>query len=210
MTQQPGPVRTPTRTAQRRQGRLRARTAAVVLAVVVVLAGCGDDGDGDLDLDTPTTSSSPQSSPSGSGDTPTESATVSVEEQAVLDAYYAFYDGVTQARADPVNSQEYLEPVATGAQFEATNGGIKATYLAGEEEVGEPILAPRVASIEGETAVVQDCQDTTDVVARRIGTTDPISVGRNPDSAETTLRMEDGVWKVAATAFQDDPAVFCG
>lgn len=199
-----------TRTAHRSHGRVRAcaRTAAVLLAGVVVLAGCTDDSDPGLDLQTPTTSATSQSPTSG--DTPTQTPTVTAEEQAVLDAYQAFYAGLTQAYADPVHSQDYLAPVATGAQFEFSNGGIKANLLAGEETVGEAVLEPEVASIEGETAVVHDCQDTTAVIRRKIGTTDPLVIGRDPDSAETTLQMVDGVWKVADSVYQTDPAVFCG
>ena len=134
---------------------------------------------------------------------------MTAEEQAVLDAYLAFYAGVDQAQADPVRSQDYLEPVATGAQFETTNGAIKADIIVGVESFGSPVLNPVVASIEATTAVVRDCQDTSGVGTRNTGTTEPLTIGRNPDSAETTLELVEGRWKVAATSFPEPPEVFC-
>jgi hypothetical protein len=181
-------------------------TAAVVLvAVCAALGACGNaEGDG-LDMTTPT--SVPSTSTATSS--PTETATVSAEEQAVLDAYRAFYAALAQAYAHPAESQVYLAPVATGEQFEQTNSGIKANFLAGEETVGTPVLRPTVYSIADGTAIVHDCQDTTGVVRREIATDEPLVIGRNPDSVKTTLNVVDGTWKVAATEFQESAGAFC-
>lgn len=89
------------------------------------------------------------------------------------------------------------------------NSSIKANFLAGEETVGTPVLTPEVHSIEGDAAIVRDCQDTTEVIRRKIGTNDPLIIGRYPDSAEITLKMVDGTWKVAAVEFKEPAAVFC-
>lgn len=187
------------------RGPAGALLAGAVVAGALLFGGCSDEPDGptlqDPSSDSPTSSAS--SAP------PTEAPTVSAEEQAVLDAYRGFYAALDQAQADPARSQEYLEPVATGAQFETTNAAVKANLIAGVESFGSPVLNPVVASIEGTTAVVQDCQDTSGVGTRRIGTTEPLTIGRNPDSAETTLQLVDGAWRVAATSFPEQPEVFC-
>lgn len=192
------------------------RTANTLLfiAVVVLLAGCSDNDTGALDLQTPMTVTPPAEStppPAPTSDSPAleVSDTVPAEEQAVFDAYRAFYIALDEAQADPQNSQDYLEPVATGAQFEQANGAIKANFLAGEESVGTPRLRPQVHSIEADTAVVRDCQDTTEVVRRDIDTKEPLVVGQDPDSIEATLTRVSGAWKVASTSFPEDPGAFC-
>ena len=107
-------------------------------------------------------------------------------------------------------SQVHLEPVATGAQFEQTNGAIKANFLAGEETVGSPVLNPEVDSIEGDTAVVHDCQDTSGVRTQKIDWGRGCSrIGRNPSSVETTLQKVDGTWKVSATEYKEPAGVYC-
>ena len=141
--------------------------------------------------------------------TPTESPTAAPEEQAVFDAYNAFYDAMVKAEADPQQSQVYLEPVATGAQFETTNGAIKARLLDGIEAYGAARLSPKVDSIEGDTAVVHDCQDTSGVGTRKIATGEELTIGREAVSAKTTLKFVDGVWKVAATEFVQPRGAYC-
>lgn len=130
-------------------------------------------------------------------------------EAAVLDAYRAFYAAVDAANADPQQSQDYLAPVATGAQFEQTDGAIKADFLAGEVVVGSPIMDPQVASVSGGEAVVHDCQDTRGVILQDAETQEPLVIGQFPDSVETTLTLVEGVWKVSGTEYADDPGVFC-
>lgn len=192
---------------------MRRTTNILLIGVVVLLAGCSDDDTGALDLQTPMTVTPPAESRPSVGTTtsaaPEVSDTVATEEQAVLDAYRAFYTALDEAQADPQNSQNYLEPVATGAQFEQANGAIKANFLAGEESVGTPQLRPQVHSIEADTAIVRDCQDTTEVVRRDIDTKEPLVVGQDPDSIEATLTRVSGTWKVASTTFPEDPGAFC-
>lgn len=194
------------------------RTKFILLGGVVLFAGCaeGDGNTGGLTLSVPPSAAPPVTE---SGDpevtnapspTPSQATdTVSDEETSVLAAYRAFHAAVEEANADPQQSQDYLAPVATGAQFEQTNGGIKADFLAGEVVVGSPVMDPTVASVSGGEAVVQDCQDTRDVVLQDVETEEPLVIGRFPDSVETTLTLVDGVWKVSATQYADDPGVFC-
>ena len=186
--------------------RNRLTAAAVLVAVCAALGACSNtEGDG-LDLTTPETGASSVSTPSTS---PTETATVAADEQAVLDAYRAFYDALSQAYANPAESQVYLAPVATGAQFNQTNGAIKANFLAGEQTVGSPVLNPVVESIDGATAVVHDCQDTSSVQTQKIDSGEVLEVGRNPSSVETTLQKVDDAWKVATTEYKEPPGVYC-
>lgn len=188
------------------------RAGALVAGAVVLLAGCGGDGDVPETppaLSTSSASASPAASPSTSSEPTTGTPSPSGEEAEVLAAYRAFYAALDAAQADPEHSQQHLEPVAAGAQLEQASGAIKANFLAGEESIGAPILRPEVHSIEGDTAVVRDCQDTTDVVRRNIDTQEPLIIGQDPDSIETRLTRVDGVWKVADTAFPAAPGAFC-
>lgn len=187
-------------------------TAAVALSFAVVLAGCTTHRGEGLDLQDPTaTPSIADPGPAPSSAAPSASnAEVSADEQAVLDAYRAFWAALAQANADPPRSQDYLAPVATGAQFEQANGAIKADFLAGEVAEGSPVLRnPTVASIDGDTAVVHDCQDTTGVVGKNIETGEILTVGMAEDSIEQTLQKVDGTWKVVATAYPEPAGVFC-
>lgn len=185
--------------------RKRLTGAALLVSASIALAGCNDSANGDgLDLETTTSPS-----PSTTSTSPTETATASAGEQAVLDAYEAFYAALAQAYGDPQKSQDYLEPVATGAQFEQTNGAIKANFLAGEETVGSPVLNPVVESIDGTTAVVHDCQDTSGVQTQKIEGGQVLEVGRNPSSVQTTLQNVEGTWKVAATEYMEPAGMYC-
>lgn len=194
-----------------------ARGTASVLAcgAIVLLAGCGAD---EVVANEPTSppasaatalpSASVVATPSVKPE-PSTTAPVSDEEAEVLAAYRAFYAAVDEAQADPPRSQDYLAPVATGAQFEITNGGIKAGFIEGEEDLGSPVLRPVVESIEGDTAVVHDCQDTSSVETRVRDTGEVLTIGMNPSSATTVLTRVDGAWKVSATDFPPDPAAYC-
>jgi len=192
---------------------MRSRAGALLLGASLLLVGCTADPEV---VATPPSLSSTPAPPLASPDVsttpstePSSSASVNTEEAAVLAAYRAFYAAVDQAQADPPNSQTYLEPVATGDQFEITNGGIKAGFLAGEEDLGSPVLNPVVHSIDGDTAVLHDCQDTSTVQTRSVATGEALTVGTNPSSATTVLKQTDGVWKVSATEFPPDPAAYC-
>ncbi|MFC3689245.1 hypothetical protein [Aquipuribacter hungaricus] len=193
--------------------------AAAALSVAMVLGACTSGERDGLNLGDPTATSSTADSTVGADPAPSSAvpsasvqpsaAVVSAEEQAVLDAYRAFWAALDQAQADPPRSQDYLAPVATGAQFEQTNSAIKADFLAGEESVGSPLLAPRVASIDGDIAVVHDCQDTREAVRRDVETGEVLLVGMAEDSVESTLKRVDGTWKVAGTTYPEPAGVFC-
>ncbi len=195
------------------------RSKIVLLCGVMALAGCAKNGGSDegLNLSTPpsaaptTVSATASADPTGDVPSvePTSPAETATPEAAVLDAYRAFYAAVDEAQADPPNSQDYLAPVATGVQFETTNGAIKAAFVAGEEDVGSPVLNPVVDSIDGDTAVVHDCQDTSAVQSRDRATGEVLTIGSSPDSATTILTRIDGVWLVSATDFPDDDTIYC-
>lgn len=182
----------------------RAAWAAVLSsAAVLALVACGDD-DG-IDLADPAAPESAATSAAPS----TPAATTTPEEQAVLAAYEAFYQALAQARANPAEADTILAPVATGLQYERLVSGIKGSALAGEEIFGEPVINPQVVSVEESRAVVHDCQDTSAVGRRVIETGEVLTVGRNPDSAKSTLEFVDGTWKVATTEFVEPTDAFC-
>ncbi len=197
-------------------GTMRKGTFALLMAAVIGLTACTDDGDEGLDLGTPTATSSTtpaattsSTTPAATTSTASDTPSVTTEEQAVLDAYRGFYKALDEAQADPQRSQDYLNPVATGTQFETTNGGIKAEFLDGKEAYGTPVLKPEVHSVDGDQAVVRDCQDTSAVGTRNAETGEELTVGRNPSSVETLLQRVDGVWKVAQSNYVAQPEAYC-
>ena len=187
----------------------------MLVVAAVTLGACSTNDSSGLPLPLPSTSSEVVSEapatlePSVSTSVEPSAPVVSADEQAVLDAYRAFYAALDQAQADPPRSQDFLAPVSTGIQFETTNGTIKAAFLDGVESLGSPVLNPAVASIDGDIAMVHDCQDTSGVQSRQKDTAEVLTIGSNPDSATTQLTRVDGVWKVSGTDFPADDSAYC-
>ena len=170
------------------------------LGLALVACG-GDSGVGLADPVAPETSTTSSAPPSPSATPPVE--------QEVLATYEAFYEALGRARANPREAEEILAPVATGLQLETSVSGIKGSALAGQEIFGAPVIDPQVVSVENGTAVVHDCQDTSSVGSRDIATGEILTLGRAGDSAESTLQLVDGTWKVATTEFVEPADAYC-
>lgn len=170
------------------------------LAAVAVLAvGACSTPAQQTDLQSPTSATSTATSP-----------TVSADEQAVLDAYDAFYVALDAARKDPTKAREILTPVAAGEQLEQTTAKLVEADANGIEEYGSPVLrSPVVASLQDDTAVIRDCQDTSQVGSRQRATGEQLSKGLEQDSARTTLHRTNGVWKVVSTESPEPAGVYC-
>jgi hypothetical protein len=179
--------------------------------VVLVLTGaCTSDPREGLDLQTPPAASTPTAQEPGESPTPSPSPTetVSAQEQEILDQYRGFYKALDQARREPERASEILAPYAAGEQLEQASSSILGAAMAGQEPYGEVVLHPEVARIDGDTAVVEDCQDTSGSGLTQNGR--PVTVGYEEDSVLTTLiRGEDNQWRVVATEYPDDRNRFC-
>lgn len=194
--------------------RLRPFRGVLLVVAAVALGACSTDDPSALPLPSTSTgivSEAPSETlePSASASAQPSAPVLSADEQAVLDAYRAFWAALDLAQADPPRSQDHLAPVAVGAQFEQTNSAIKADFLAGEVSEGAPVLNPRVASIVGDTAVIQDCQDTRNAVRKDAETGEVLLIGLAEDSVESTLQRVEGTWKVAATTYPEPAGRFC-
>lgn len=184
---------------------MRARVGWIAVAGMLALpvAGCGfgpQPGGSGLTTTWPSSAAST---------TTTQAPTTSPEEAAILKQYRAFYElGLPAAYQDPTNARSHLAPYATGDQLKTTSEGIYAQHVAGYEARGGPTLKPRVATLNGETAEVHDCQDSSNAGIWKGD--QQLRKGQANAAVQTTMRLIDGAWKLAATAYPEGhPAGYC-
>ena len=177
---------------------------AFLATLPLLLLSCGGNGDNGNAADT-TTREPRTTVPTGRSERPT-SSTVSSSEAAVLDAYLGYWRAYQRANDPPDQFHPDLRRYATGDVYNAVFSTTQANRLS------RRALRPRgdagsqhraeVVSVTGDEAVVRDCsvddllvvdidsgQVLDDRVVTRLGT--------------ATLRLEDGLWKVAATTVQE-------
>lgn len=174
------------------------RRIAAALSALAVLGFAGACSDDDAGGSTPTTASTSTSTRD------TTSTTVSADE-AVLDAYRAFWNEGYLVAADPMDpTHPALAAHATGSQLETLQRAFLARQTNGEVIRGTLDLAPRVVSVVGETATVRDCYlDNTGIYDAATGERHDTATGvRHLITA--TLVLEDGIWKVSDLAQEGD------
>lgn len=166
-----------------RRGVLR----AAVIVAAFVLAACSN---GKADTSRTTTTRV----------TRTTTSAPSATEKAVLRDYRAYWDAYLAA-SNPMNPENpVLAQHATGAALEAVQKGFFALKSAGRVIRGSFDLAPRVVSIDGETAVVRDCYgDATGIYDAATGARQDTPSGKR-HLATATLRLEGGTWKIERLA----------
>src|SRR5688572_28815009 len=161
------------------------RPVRVALSALLALGAAGSCADGDA-------------SPSTTISAPPSTTTTVGEDQAVLDAYVAFWnDGYLEA-ADPMDpTNPALAAHATGEQLETLERAFLARQTNGEVIRGTLDLQPRVVSVVGETATVRDCYlDNTGVFDAESGERHDTATGvRHLITA--TLVVEGDTWKVS-------------
>jgi hypothetical protein len=126
----------------------------ILLVLSVLIAGCGGD-DGESESATSTTASTTTTAPTSS------STTAPSPEAEILAAYRAFWDDYIAA-GDPMDpAHARLEAHATGRQLAHLR--TELTKLRAERIVirGSIDLGARVASLEGDKAIVEDCHDAS-------------------------------------------------
>jgi len=83
--------------------------------------------------------------------------------------------------------------------------GIFAAEGFGEVGYGAPVVKPSVAKIDGDTATIDDCQDTSHTGRKKLSNGKATTVGLSRDHATTTMtRGSDGRWRVEAVDYPDD------
>jgi hypothetical protein len=160
---------------------------AAVIVTVVVLAACSN---GKADTSATTTTRAPS----------TTTSEASAAEQAVLRDYRAYWDAYLAA-SNPMNPENpALAEHATGPALEALQKGFLALKSAGRIIRGNFDLAPRVVSVDGETAVVRDCYgDATGIYDAASGARQDTPSGKR-HLATATLRLDGGTWKMQRLA----------
>jgi hypothetical protein len=124
----------------------------------------------------------------------------SATEQAVLRDYRAYWDAYLAA-SNPMNPENpVLAEHATGPALEKLQRAFLAFKSAGKIIRGTLDLAPRVVSIDGETATVRDCYgDGTGVYDAATGKREDTASGKR-HLATATLHLENGIWKMERLA----------
>lgn len=165
---------------------------ATVAAAILVVA-CSDDGD---PAAISTTATGPSTSPSTTAGATTTTAVD--DEQAVLDAYVAFWNHGFLVAADPMDpTHPALAEHATGTQLETLQRAFLARQTNGEVIRGSLDLAPRIVSVVGETATVRDCYlDDTGVFDAATGERHDTPTGVR-HLVTATLVVEGDAWKVS-------------
>lgn len=166
--------------------RLRLLPAASV-ALGLLTAGCG--------------SSHPRS------EAATTTTTTDPQAAAVLAAYRAEQAAFTAAvdRADPTSPG--LADTMTGAQLQSVKRSLVADQINGIVGRGSVQLHPKLASINGNQAVVLDCAfDSSELVYAATGKPVPPVSPPGPVAIHSELlQIQPGVWKVAEQDTKDGP-----
>jgi hypothetical protein len=159
----------------------------VCVALALLAGGCGG--------------SHPKSAAATSTTTPDPQAS------AVLAAYRAEQAAFTAAvdRADP--TWPGLAQTMTGAQLESVKRSLVADQINGVVGRGSVQLHPKVASINGNEAVVLDCAlDSSELVYAKTGKPVPPITQPGPVAIRSELlQVQPGVWKVAQQDTKDGP-----
>ena len=165
---------------------------ALIAAALLALAGCaapsGSPG---------SPGSTPAAVTARSAPSPAEGATAAAD---VLAAYRAFWDEVTAAASTADQEAADLRRHATGEQLVTTIGQLYDLRRRGLVLRGRVRLDPRVVSLSGDGAVVEDCQDGSRFLAydARTGAPRGRSVKRR-DRVTAYLTYDRGAWKVYRT-----------
>lgn len=171
------------------------RAAACVLTLVTV-AGCSSDGG--VATEPPIAADA--------GPSPTATASATSDETEILAAYREFFARQTEISLAPKEQRRVLlEPFTTDPALNRVLRGMFAADEIGEVGYGEPVVNPTVKEIDGDTATITDCQDTS-MAGRKNRSNGKITTrGTAEARAEVTAeRGDDGRWRIATVDYQDD------
>jgi len=172
---------------------------AAVLAAGAALAACSHDSGVHVQAFPTATPSVAVSS----------STTPFPDESQILAQYRAFFVSITPAsKTTPAGRLRLMQKVAMEPALTRTLGGIAAVVAAGEVFYGQDILHPELTKVEGATATLRDCQDSSGAGRVRTKTGKKVTVGRKNDLAVVTMkRGADSVWRVSTVEYK--PAGSC-
>lgn len=200
----------PEMASPRRSDGLRTRRTSLVaaLAAALIVSACGSSGDTDgasttVEESSTTTSSTSTSSTTSSSSTTTTTVAPEDDEQAIIDQYLGFWDARFEANSEPVNPDlPALADFATGAQLENVIAETQRRQDNGlavrlpDDSVGDRRV--KVASVDGDEAILLDCA-TNDTVLYRVDTGEVVDDSVATRSIEATMRLVDGIWRLAGS-----------
>ena len=197
-----------------RSSRSSRRVCALVLSAVALAGGCGDDEGGippasTVAVATSTSVTPPSTTTTTDVTSPSSSSTTvsNPEHQLIIDRYLAFWEARFAANQEPVDpdSPEFAE-YATGPQLDnvraetARNAEADLAFRLPEPTISR--RAPRIVSVEGDTAQLQDCV-VDDGILYRSTTGEVVNDSVTTRNVSAVMRLIDGEWRLeAATIIQ--------
>jgi hypothetical protein len=195
-----------------RPSRSSRRVPAVVLAAAALAGGCGDDEGGippasTVEQAAPTSTAATSTSVASTSSSSTGTTNPNPEHQVILDRYLAFWEARFAANEEPVNpdSPAFAE-YATGPQLAnvraetARNAAEGVAFRLPESTISR--RTPRVVSVAGDTAQLQDCV-VDDGIVYRITTGEVVNDSVSTRNVSAVMRLVDGEWRLeAATIIQ--------
>ena len=169
-------------------------TCAVAAAMVLApAAACSSNGGVDTE------------EPVSAGATPTTTPAVASDEAAILAAYREFFARQTEiSMAAKEQRRVLLEPFTTDPALERVLRGMFAAEEIGEVGYGEPAVSPQVQSVEGDAAIVIDCQDTRNFGRKKVGDGELTTRGVKAAKVVVTMnRGADGAWRVSKVDYPE-------
>ena len=190
-----------------RPHRRQKRLVVVLLAALMLSSSCGDDAPED-EAQPPTSTTAPATTTSTSSTTSSTTTSTSIApaetpEQEVIDRYVGFWNARFEANSGVPNPDHPgLAEYATGAQLDnviaETQDNLDEGLALQQRDAPAAIQKVTVVSIDGDTAVVQECYvDDALVVRRDTGAVVDDSI--TTQNIQGTLQRVDGRWRVAGT-----------
>ena len=170
--------------------------AAVLLGVVLVLSSCSGDGDAEGAIATTTTGQAPTTAAA----TTTTRPSVADTKAAVLAAYRASWADVVAVAKTADWQSPRLAAHTTGQALQRLRTHFRNLKTFGLITLGTVKLNPRVTTLRGRTAIVEDCVDVSRFLLHDAKTRQPREKpDPRPNAGVATLTLTADGWKVSKT-----------
>jgi hypothetical protein len=170
--------------------------AGAVLILSGLVAGCGSPG-------------KPTIEPLAAAASPTATpaATAPSDQEAILAAYREFFARQAEISAAPKDQRSaLLAPFTVDPALDRVLRGMYAAEGFGEVGYGAPVVNPTVTKIDGDTATVNDCQDTRGAGTKKLSTGKVASHGvKAAKVVATAKRGADGAWRLSFIDYPNQP-----
>jgi hypothetical protein len=169
--------------------------AALLLGAVLVLSSCSGDGDAEGAITTTT-----GQAPTTAAATTTTRPSVADTKAAVLAAYRASWADVVAVGKTADWQSPRLGAHTTGQALQRLRTHFRNLKTFGLITLGTVKLNPRVTTLRGRTAVVEDCVDVSRFLLHDAKTRQPREKpDPRPNAGVATLALTADGWKVSKT-----------